>query len=66
MPDLVFGILAVSAPADSARHFAPNDNTLVPAVSAWRIDERQGKFVKMETERLKCPRNAVFSVDGGP
>jgi hypothetical protein len=66
MPDPVFGILDASVPADTTRHFAPDDTTLAPAVSAWRIDEAQGKFVKIDTEKLKCPRNAIFSVDGGP
>lgn len=62
----VFGILSAPTSAGVATHVAADDSTLVPAVSAWQIDEKQEKFVKMDTEQLKCPRNGISTVDGGP
>lgn len=64
--DTVFGILSVSASADVATHVSADDNTLVPVVSAWRVDQKEEKFIKMDTEQLKCPRNGISTVDGGP
>jgi len=38
---------------------------LLAAESAWKIDEKSAKFVKMTTDGLRCPRDGIFSVDGG-
>ena len=65
-PYVVLAVLDTTAPADPAQHFAASDSMVVTAESAWRIDEAHSKFVKMETAQLKCPRNAVFTADGGP
>ena len=35
------------------------------ALSAWRIDEKQKKFVELKTEGLRCSRNGIITVDGG-
>jgi hypothetical protein len=35
------------------------------AEAAWKIDEKSAKFVKMTTDGLRCPRDGIFSVDGG-
>ena len=35
------------------------------AQAAWKIDEKNAKFVKMDTNGLRCPRDGIFSVDGG-
>jgi hypothetical protein len=35
------------------------------AKAAWKIDEKNAKFVKMPTDGLRCPRDGIFSVDGG-
>ena len=35
------------------------------AEAAWKIDEKSAKFVKMTTDGLHCPRDGIFSVDGG-
>jgi hypothetical protein len=37
----------------------------LPAVIAWTIDEKQKKFVKLETEGLRCSRNGIITADGG-
>jgi hypothetical protein len=38
---------------------------LLAAEAAWKIDEKSAKFVKMTTEGLRCPRDGIFSTDGG-
>jgi hypothetical protein len=38
---------------------------LLAAEAAWKIDEKSAKFVKMTTDGLRCPRDGIFSVDGG-
>ena len=65
-PFLVFGILDAAAMPESIGHLAPNDKTLLAAVSAWQIDESRPAFIKLETETLKCPVSGIFTLDGGP
>ena len=38
---------------------------LLAAEAAWKIDEKSAKFVKMTVDALRCPRDGIFSVDGG-
>ncbi len=38
---------------------------MLPAVSAWKIDEKQKKFVELQTEGLRCSRDGIITVDGG-
>jgi hypothetical protein len=38
---------------------------MLDAKAAWKIDEKSAKFVKMTTDDLRCPRDGIFSVDGG-
>jgi hypothetical protein len=64
--DGVLAILDIPKPLPEGRHYAANDSTLVPALVAWRIDEVQAKLVKIPTQGLRCPRNRIFTVDGGP
>jgi len=65
-PFLVFGILDAAALPESTGHVAPNDKTLLTAVSAWKIDEARPAFVKVESDKLKCPVSGIFTQDGGP
>jgi hypothetical protein len=65
-PYLVFAVLDTAAPADVAQHFSPRDSTLQAAVSAWRIDEGLSKFIRLDKEQLRCPRDGISSIDGGP
>ena len=37
----------------------------LPALSAWKIDLDAAKFVKAPTAGLRCPRDGVYTVDGG-
>lgn len=54
LPDIVFAIL------DGAR-----GGDLLPAATAWKIDQPHAKFVKMPTDGLLCPRSGIYTVDGG-
>jgi hypothetical protein len=38
---------------------------MLPAVVAWKIDEKQMKFVQLQPEGLRCPRNGTTTADGG-
>jgi len=35
------------------------------AKSAWKIDPRKAKFVKLVTEGMQCPRSGIVTADGG-
>jgi len=37
----------------------------LPAVIAWKIDEKQTKLVELQTEGLRCSRDGIISADGG-
>jgi hypothetical protein len=37
----------------------------LPAVIAWKIDEKQTKFVELQTEGLRCSRDGIITADGG-
>ena len=38
---------------------------ILPAVAAWKIDDKQMKFVKLQTEGLRCSRDGIITADGG-
>jgi hypothetical protein len=38
---------------------------MLPAVIAWKIDEKQVKFVKLDVEGLRCSRDGLITADGG-
>lgn len=54
LPDVIFAVL------DGTRTGDP-----LPATTAWKIDQRHAKFVKIPTEGLLCPRSGIYTVDGG-
>ena len=54
LPDVFVGVLNGEGATDS-----------LPVLSAWKIDQKNAKFVKASSEGLRCPRNAIYSVDGG-
>ena len=35
------------------------------AEAAWKIDEKSAKFVTLPTDDLRCPRDGIFTADGG-
>jgi hypothetical protein len=37
----------------------------LPAKTAWKIDEKNGKFVSLSTEGIRCPRSGIITLDGG-
>jgi len=38
---------------------------MLAAAKAWKIDEKQKKFVELPTEGLRCARNGITTGDGG-
>ena len=38
---------------------------MLPALVAWKIDEKQKKFVPLQTEGLRCSRDGISTTDGG-
>jgi len=42
-----------------------NGAEILPAVSAWKIDDKQMKFVELKTEELRCSRDGIITADGG-
>jgi hypothetical protein len=47
-------------------HYSPTDDTLLPAKSAWRIDEKNAKFLPLSANGLTCARSGIITTDGGP
>lgn len=54
LPDIFVGILNAEVAGDQ-----------LPAISVWKIDLKNAKFIKASTEGLRCPRSAAYTVDGG-
>jgi hypothetical protein len=54
VPGFIFGILDRTREAEN-----------LPALHAWKIDEKNAKFVKMPTEGLLCSKSGIYTVDGG-
>jgi hypothetical protein len=38
---------------------------MLQALVAWKIDEKQKKFVPLQTEGLRCSRDGIITADGG-
>jgi hypothetical protein len=54
LPDYAIGVLKNE---DGAQ--------MLSVVSAWKIDEKQKKFVELKTEGLRCSRDGIITEDGG-
>jgi hypothetical protein len=54
LPDVIVGALDGSVAGD-----------LLPVKTAWKIDSRQVRFVTISGEGMLCPRNGIYTVDGG-
>src|SRR5215475_6705240 len=42
-----------------------NGEKNLPAVSAWKIDDKQMKFLELKTAELRCSRDGIITADGG-
>jgi stage V sporulation protein SpoVS len=38
---------------------------ILPAVAAGKIDDKQMKFVELQTEELRCSRDGIITAGGG-
>lgn len=65
LPDDVYAVL------DNKTGFDPNPDhhsgagAPLPALAAWRVDEKRMKFVAVPSAGMLCPRSGMFTVDGG-
>ena len=37
----------------------------LPATAAWKIDEKGARFTGIKADGLRCPRDGIFTSDGG-
>jgi hypothetical protein len=59
--DLVVGVY------DNTKVFKPEtDSDLLPATSAWKVDQKTGKISPLSVTGLKCPRIDIVSSDSDP
>jgi hypothetical protein len=54
LPDIIVGVLDAAASTDP-----------LPIKTAWKIDQKQAKFVALPAEGLTCPRSSITTPDGG-
>jgi hypothetical protein len=54
LPDIFIGVLNGEAAGNA-----------LPVLAAWKIDQKNAKFVKVSTDGLRCPRDGIYTVDGG-
>lgn len=67
LPDYVIAVLDnATADVGGAAHYSPQDKALLPATAAWKVDEKKDKFVRIESNGLRCPRSGIVTADGGP
>jgi hypothetical protein len=65
LPDTVYAVL------DNKKGFDPDPDhhsmsgPPLPAIAAWRVDEKHKRFVAVPVTGLLCPRTGIFTVDGG-
>jgi hypothetical protein len=62
VPGIFTGILDNHA-GDRSKPNDPTDESLLPVLTVWRIDEKTAKFVSLPAAGLACPRNGIFSAD---
>lgn len=63
LPDVFVGLLDNHA-GDRSKPVDPSDDkTLLPVLTAWRVDQKHAKFVSQPAAGLACPRNGIFTVD---
>jgi len=42
-----------------------NGVEMLAASAAWKVDEKQMKFVELQTDGLRCSRDGIITADGG-
>ena len=54
LPDVIVGVLDGSVAGD-----------LLPVKTGWKIDQKQAKFVAISGDGILCPKDGIYTVDGG-
>jgi len=67
MADSVYAVLdnRKGFDPDTTHHYNTDDHVLLPAMAAWRLDEKHAKFVSVPVAGMMCPRSGLFTLDGG-
>jgi len=68
--DMAFAVDAVldnhkGFDSNPEHHYAADDKTLLPATAAWRIDEKNAKYISVPVKGMMCPRSGLYTLDGG-
>jgi hypothetical protein len=63
--DTIYAVLDNKAGFDPDTTHHSSAGPPLPALAAWRIDEKKRKFVAEPIAGLLCPRWGIFTVDGG-
>ena len=42
-----------------------NGEKILPAVSVWKIDDKQMKFIELKPKGVRCSRDGIITADGG-
>ena len=64
--EAILAILDNPSPLPAGKHYGPNDETLLSAISARQIDEKRAQFMALSVSQLRCPCNGIITRDGGP
>ena len=59
---IIFGTACVDGNTEAVRNVENSNEAgveMLPAVIAWKIDEKQKKFVKLQPEGLRCSRDGI-------
>jgi len=64
MDEIIYSVLDNNA--GSSKTYDQNDKTLLPALSAWKVDVKKVKFVKLDVGGMLCPLSAIDPIDRVP
>ncbi len=62
MPNIFVGVFD-NRKGDRSKPNDPMDASLLPVLTAWRIDEKAARFIAQPAAGLACPRTGIFTAD---
>jgi hypothetical protein len=64
MDEAIYAVLDNTA--GSNKTYDPDDKTVLPALSAWKVDVKRLKFIKLDVGGMFCPLSTIDSADRVP
>src|SRR5215472_9258387 len=64
MDEAIYAVLDNAA--GSNKKYDPDDKTVLPALSAWQVDVKRLKFIKLDVGGMFCPLSTIDSADRVP